>query len=399
VMAPAARIGAAMPILIAPTGQIVELPEKVRGKFESADLAGARAMADRNGYDEDLIEGMITIDRVIWLIRRRGGQEPRELQIVDAADWYGRVADVPPGRQPVTQRAVPTDAQWEYVRTIAGPNKLVTLTANEAVAYGLATRVVDSMEQLRQAFNITAAPEALTDTWSERMVGFLTSPAVMVVLLFVGILALYLEINTPGFGVPGTIAIICFAILFGSRYLAGLAQVWEIALFVLGVGLLLVEIFVTPGFGVMGIAGILCCLAALLAIAMANPPDKLPLPDTELDWSLLTHGAMALVAGVTLAVVGAAILARYLPRVPVASRLVLAPPQAAAVPPATEDANILDIRPGQTGEVVQICRPVGKVRIGERLMDAIADGAFLNAGTRVVVLRNEGNRLVVEEKT
>jgi membrane-bound serine protease (ClpP class) len=217
-------------------------------------------------------------------------------------------------------------------------------------------------------------------------------------LLFLGTLCAYVEINTPGFGVPGAVAIFCFAVLFSSSYLTGLANWWEIGLFVLGVLLLLVEIFVTPGFGVMGVAGILCCIIGLLARLVPNPPDRMPWPDTALDWEVFQHGAMALVLGILLATAGAAVVARYLPKVPIAGRLVLAPPQVAEAPPATEDANIRDIRPGQTGEVVQTCRPVGKVRVRDQLVDAIADGAFLNAGTRVVVLRNEGNRVVVEEK-
>ena len=76
----------------------------------------------------------------------------------------------------------------------------------------------------------------------------------------------------------------------------------------------------------------------------------------------------------------------------------LAAPGAARAAPTSEQAGILDIRPGQTGEVVQVCRPVGKVQVGDRLVDAVANGAFLAKGSRVVVLRNEGNRVVVEAK-
>ena len=95
---------------------------------------------------------------------------------------------------------------------------------------------------------------------------------------------------------------------------------------------------------------------------------------------------------------GAGVFARYLPKVPVAGRLVLTPPAPAEVPPTTEDAEIRRIRAGQTGRVVQICRPAGRVEVNGTLCDAIADGAFLPADTDVVVLRNEGNRIVVEAK-
>jgi len=333
VMSPTGQIGAAMPIWISPGSGVKEMPEKIRGKFESAQLAGARVMAQRNGYDEDLIEGMITIDRVIWLIRERE-----------------------------------------------------------------TTEEVGSLSELARRLNITGEPQWLGDTWAERLVAFLTSMPVTTVLLFVGILALYAEFQSPGIGLPGAVAVLCFAVLFGSRYLTGLANWWEVALFALGVGLLLIEVFVTPGFGVLGIAGIVCCLVALLAMVQANPPDKLPWPETNFDWDLLTNGALAMVLGVLIALGAGAALSRYLPKVPFAGRLVLSPPAGAHVPPVMADAQILNIRVGQTGKVVQNCRPVGKVRIAGKLCDGIADGAFLSAGTEIVVLRNEGSRIVVEAK-
>ena len=91
--------------------------------------------------------------------------------------------------------------------------------------------------------------------------------------------------------------------------------------------------------------------------------------------------------------------ARYLPEVPLAGRLLLSPPALGKVSPAGEAAAILQVRPGQLGRVIQTCRPVGKIQIGETLVDAVADGAFLPAGTDVVVLRNEGNRVVVQKKS
>ena len=162
--------------------------------------------------------------------------------------------------------------------------------------------------------------------------------------------------------------------------------------------MLLVEIFVIPGFGVTGVAGILCCVAALLAMLIPNAPTELPWPQTEGAWEMLKTGVLWMMAAFVAATVTAAALARFLPKVPIAGRLVLAAPEGSLTAPTTEDAPILDVRPGQVGEVTQTCRPVGKVRIGGRLVDAIADGAFIEAGAEVVVLRNEGNRVVIEAK-
>lgn len=394
VMTPTAVIGDAMPIMIGPGGTLVPIPDKVRGKIESAARAEVRVLAKRNGYNEALCQAMITIDMEIWLIRNtRTG----EVRVVDRTEWKGRVAGAP-SSQP-SDAAAPSDAPWEHVLTIDSPDELVTLTAGEALRYGLVVHVLKDMDELKAHYNIVAEPVALGDNWSERLVEFLLHPAVLSFLVFLGILCMYVEINTPGFGVAGGVAIACFAIMLGSRYLTGLANAWEIGLFALGVVLLLVEIFVTPGFGVLGTLGIVCCVVGLLAMIVPNAPGKLPLPEGPLDWSVFTNGLLALVLGFLAAIGGSIIIARYLPEVPVAGRLVLAPPRLAGVGPAGEGAAILQVRPGQVGRVVQTCRPVGKVQIGDALVDAIADGAFLSAGMDVVVLRNEGNRVVVEKKT
>ncbi len=387
------RIGDAMPIMIGPQGTIIPIPDKERGKIESAARAEIRVLGKRNGYSIPLCEGMITITMEVWLIRN---PQTKELRIVDATDWRGRVTGQPASTQPST--ATPpakVDAQWEYVRTIAGTNELVTMTADEAIFLGIGSQIVDSMDELKEEFQVLGEAVTLRDTWSEKMVDFLTSAAVAGILLFVGALCIYLEINTPGFGVAGTIAVICFAILFGSRFLVGLAAWWEIALFVVGLVLIAVEIFVIPGFGIAGITGIICCVVGLLAMLVSNPPDKFPIPQTDLDWSIFTNGLMAVMIGSLLAFAAAIVLARYLPKAPVASRLILEVPNITTSAPATQDAPILSVEVGATGTVNAPCRPVGTVRVGETLIDAIADGGYISGGTEVKVVKVEGNRVVV----
>jgi membrane-bound serine protease (ClpP class) len=387
-MSPTGVIGDAMPIMIGPTG-LIPIPEKERGKIESAARSEIRVLAKRNGYNVSLCEAMITITMEIWLIRHL---RTRELRIVDATEWRGKVTGAPPTTQPA--RAAPDEAEWQYVKTLDGPNELVTLTADEAVFAGLVENVFASMDDLERHFHVVGEPTLLEDTWSERLVEFLTSAALTSILLMAALFCVYMEINTPGFGVAGSLAIVCFAILFGSRFLIGMAAWWEIALFIVGLVLVGLEVFVTPGFGVLGISGILCCVIALLAMVVPNAPNELPIPDTDLSGGLFKTGVAALILGAIGAVVAAALLARYLPKVPVAGRLVLAP--ATIVPsPTTDDAPITAVAVGDVGTVHSTCRPVGQVRFGETLVDAIADGDMLSAGAKVRVVKKEGNRIVV----
>ena len=218
VMSPRAIIGDAMPVMIGPQGY-VPIPKAERAKIESYTLAELRLVAKERGHNLALCQAMVTLNIEAWLIRNI---KTRELKVVNAKNWRRKVAGAP--IEPSLNIPAPEDAQWEWVHTVVGLDKLVTLTTDEAVRAGLALHVFENMETLKKHYNITVEMRPLEDTLTERIVGFLTSQIVMSILMFVGIVAIYAEINSPGFGVPGAIAIICFAIIFGSRYLTGLAQ-------------------------------------------------------------------------------------------------------------------------------------------------------------------------------
>ncbi len=391
VMTPSATLGDCAPIAVGG-----KLEGVLREKVESPLRSEFRDSARRNGYPIALAMSMVSFDIEVWKVRNR---ITRELQYVLKREWLGKV-EIPPGL--ATGPSKPT-SEWELLQVVVREGELLTMNTSEALKYRFASRrlkapAADPYLNLKSAYNITAGPVVLSDTWSEQLVEFLTSAPVMAFLFFVGLLCAYAEVHTPGFGGAGAAAIVCFAIIFGSHYLVGLAQWWEIALFFIGVALLAVEVFLIPGFGVAGVAGLLCCVAALLAMMVDNAPTEFPWPDTEGAWEMLKTGVLWMMAAFVAATVTAAALARFLPKVPIAGRLVLAAPEGSLTAPTTEDAPILDVRPGQVGEVTQTCRPVGKVRIDGRLVDAVADGAFIEAGAEVVVLRNEGNRVVVETK-
>jgi membrane-bound serine protease (ClpP class) len=388
IMTPTGKLGDCAPLLMGG-----ELKGVSREKIESVLRTEFEESAERNGYSTALAKSMVSHDLEVWLVRNKN---TRELRYVLEDQWRGRV-EVPPGVSSAPSRS---DAEWELLRVLLRKGRLLTMTPRQAKEYGFASQLIkpvreNELEGVLKHFNVEAEPTVLRDNWSERLVGFMTSPPVMGFLFFVAILCAYVEMHTPGFGVAGTVAVICFAILFGSRFLVGMAAWWEIALFALGLVLIALEIFVIPGFGVAGITGILCCVVGLLAMLVNNPPDKLPIPETDLDWSLFTNGIVALMIGFLLASATAVVLARFLPKTPVASRLILKVPLPTVTSPATADAPILSVEPGATGTVESDCRPVGSVRIEQDLVNAIADGGYIPAGTKVKVIKVEGNRVIV----
>ena len=246
-------------------------------------------------------------------------------------------------------------------------------------------------------FGVVGSPIVLADTWSEQLVGWLTSPAVSGLLMLLGILGIYTEMRTPGVGLPGAVGVVCLAILFGSHYLMGLAAWWEIAVFLIGVVLIALEVFVIPGFGIAGIAGGLCCIIGVLAMFVDNPVGSWPIPSGELSLTLFANSVMALAFAAIGAFVLGAIIARCLPGIPILGRLVLAPVDRPPAPPVPEESPRRFVQIGDSGTVESVLRPVGKVRFGEVLLDAVADGKRIDVGAKVRVLRHDGNRLIVEQ--
>jgi len=398
VMAPTSKIGDAMPIMISQTGQLVPMPKEERGKMESYLRTDLRLLAERNGHSKPLCDAMITLAWRVWLIRR---PETRELKLVnpDVNNWQSRIAGSP---REDGRRSPLVGTDWEFVKQVDGTDELVTKTADEALEIGLVDQVIESPADnpfagLKKHYNITSELVVLGDSWSESLVAFLTSPAVKGLLMTLAIMCVYMEFNTPGFGVAGGMAIACFAIIFGSHYLIGLAQWWEIGLFVVGLILIGLEIFVIPGFGVAGVSGIACCVIGLMAMVVPNAPTEFPWPQTDLDWSWFGTGLYALGLGFVGGVIAAVILAQFLPKIPIASRLVMGDAQAATDAPATENAPIMHVKVGDTGTVETMCRPVGKVRFGKELCDATADGTTIEVGSEVRVIERTGNQLIVKE--
>jgi len=389
VMTPVGKLGDCAPIVMGGKLEGVE-----REKGESPLRTEFAESAQDNGYPIPLAESMVTMGRAVWLIRNKG---TRELRYVLGRDWRGRV-DAPEGL--TTAPSAPA-SEWELLRVVVPGTELLTMRPKQALEYGFASRLIAApldapLKGILADFGAAGAPTVLGDTWSEKLVGILTSPAVVGFLFFVAILCAYVEMHTPGFGIAGAVAIACFAILFGANYLIGLSQVWEIALFGVGVVLLVVELFI-PGFGVFGIAGILCCVAGLLAMLIPNAPGKWPVPSSPLEWDVFARGLFAVLAGAVAATIAGALLAKHLPKMPLAKRLVLPAPAGAGGPPVPDASPMQRIAVGATGVVEGVCRPVGKVRFGDDLLDAMTEGDTIEAGAAVRVIRREGNRLVVEK--
>jgi len=291
-------------------------------------------------------------------------------------------------------------------------DQLLTLIAADALEYGIARAVVKDRAGVldflakRDGVTFVGEPTVLKTIWSEEMVRWLNSPAVMGVLVMVALLGVYIEFNTPGVGLPGLTAVICITIIIGSKYLVDLANWVEVALFITGVLLLMVEIFVLPGFGIAGFLGIMCILTGLFGMLIKNPPGEWyrykPWPETPLDWQIFTKGVLGLSVGFAGFVVLAWVLSKYLPRIQFLSGLILAPAvprQSGEIPlsmTTSPESKTVSVNLGDSGEVVSILRPTGKAKFGDAVVDVVAEAEFLDKGTKVEIIEIHGNRVVVK---
>jgi membrane-bound serine protease (ClpP class) len=230
-------------------------------------------------------------------------------------------------------------------------------------------------------------------TWTEVAFRWLTNPTVSSILLLLGVGGLYFEVKTPGFGIPGVIGITCLVLFFGSRAVLGLADWVDIALVVIGVGLILLEIFVIPGFGIAGVAGILCLLTGFVLSFILNDWQ---LPRYSWDYQRLEDAAWSLSLALGLFLVFVVVTWKILPHTPIYGRLVLADAQLAEAGYVAQTNQEEEENIGLQGEVISMLRPAGRGRFGDKSLQVVSRGEFLKPGTPIVITQVEGNRYVVE---
>jgi membrane-bound ClpP family serine protease len=287
------------------------------------------------------------------------------------------------------------DPLWDHHGLIdRGSDPFLKITAPLAQEWRLAlTTDIDSDAKLYEYYGLTPQRVRLVgDSWLDRVAEFFRDPTVRFILIMLGIVGLILEFKMPGTTIPGVLAAICFVLFFWASSFVGEFTLLAVLLFVLGLILIGMEIFVLPGTAFPAIAGIVLLLTSLVLVTLRQ------IPQTTGDWLNLgttvgTYG-MSLVAAMALVFV----IAYFLPSIPYANRMVLKPPsddgEGESVHPLSPSyAGFL----GAIGVAVTTLRPAGKAQFGDDFLDVIAEGDYVNPGARVQVIEIEGNRIVVKE--
>ncbi|MFH1196518.1 MAG: nodulation protein NfeD [bacterium] len=293
------------------------------------------------------------------------------------AEKNGRRTDIAEGM--VDERIV--------VEGLVDSTKLITLTSEEALKWGMADCILGSISEVLTKYELGNADIInLKENWAENIVRFLNNPIISSLLIMIGLVGLFTEIKTPGWGLPGTAAVIALALFFGSGYILEIASAIEIILFIGGVILLIVEIFFIPGFGVFGIVGIIMMIAGLFLGLVS---------DFEMtDFGFLSGAIIQL----ALTFVGTGVivffLSRFLPKTNVWNRLILRDNLTSTSGYTSNDSVKLLV--GKTGTAFTDLRPAGTAIIDGQRIDVVTQGDYIKVGTPVKIIAEDGSKVVVE---
>ena len=266
--------------------------------------------------------------------------------------------------------------------------QLLTLTTAEAARLNYAVPVED-WDALMAAIGLEDVRTVSTDeNWAEHLVRFFTNPLVAPFLLSIGFLALIVEIKTAGFGLAGAVGLIALALFFGAHMIVGLAGWEELILLTVGLILILVEMFILPGFTVFGVGGMVAVLAAIYMSLIG----KLPTREEYTTASIVVSVAFVLFCIAAYMLIQALPKSRRLAEAGVLLHEDLR--RETGYLSAPERRELL----GAVGVATTDLRPAGAALFGDERIDVVAEAGFIPAGTQVSIVSAEGYRFVVKPR-
>lgn len=394
VMASGATIGDSEPV----DSQGNEASEKI-----VSDIRGTiRSTAERQNRNPDIAETMV--DKRLFLVRLENG----DIIKLRLEEYHN-------------QQAIGTEME-----VLCAKGELLTLTTQQALEYGFAEAQAETITDLLSKYQIVRIGEssiidensvvkmALTEndvlrrqeelgadrvhtikslenakvtkfkvTLADRTVFFLTSPYISALLLSLGGLGLFIEIRTPGFGIPGFLGLLFIGLFFGGHMLNEVPNAYLVALiFVVGLALIVLEVFVIPGFGVAGILGLMLMLGSVFYTFFQNT-DDISVALLWLSISIITTSVLTIIATI------------FLPKSSPFQRLALSTVMSNDLGYHSTGADFQSFL-GKTGVALTPLRPAGTAKIDNKRLDVVTFGDFIAQNTPIRVLEVEGSKISVE---
>lgn len=280
------------------------------------------------------------------------------------------------------------------IKGIVDSAKVLTFTANEAVKHGYCDGIVNNIDDIMKLEKIASYKVSeLKLTSMDRAIGFLINPIFQGILIMIIIGGIYFELQSPGVGFPLAASIVAALVYFSPLYIQGLAENWEILIFIAGLILVALEIFAIPGFGVAGISGILLIITGL-SLSLIDNVDFTFTPESA---SKLANALMLVSFSFFTSLIISIVVSVRLFKTNAFSFMVLSKQQDQSEGWVSADISKRSLT-GEYGVVYSDLRPSGKVEINNKIHDAISIIGFLDKGTKVKVVKFEGNTVYVKEE-
>lgn len=360
-MAPTSSAGAASPVY----GNGQEMGDAERAKMNSATMGMARAVAKKKGHNPAVIEAMIDMGK--------------ELKVNG--------------------------------RTIDSKKEILTLDADQAIELVdgkplFAKAIVKSLDEIKAAEELTGVSVTAEPTFFENMAIWVTAYASLLILI--GVAGGYLEMQAPGFGLPGCVSIAAFSLFFFGHYVAGSLVGQETAvaagIFIIGLIFIILEVMVFPGTLIPCIIGFICIMAALVYTMSGWEMSRPTLPSGDsppLSFSLSAY-AVGL-RNFAIGIIGAAIVilaaARYLPETVPFRKMMLTTTAGGSLESTPAMIATRNVQIGDTGHTISALRPYGTVQFGDHRIEAMIETGYLQSGCDVRIREIQGVRIVVEAVT
>jgi membrane-bound serine protease (ClpP class) len=280
-----------------------------------------------------------------------------------------------------------------FIPGVNDSGKVLTFTTEEAMRNGFCEGKATTIHDV---INLSGIKEyELTEyklTALDKIINFLINPVIHGLLIMLIIGGIYFELQSPGIGLPLAAAIVGAILYFAPLYLEGLAQNWEIIIFIVGLILIAIEIFAIPGFGVTGITGIALVIAGLTLSMIDNFVF-------ELDLGKAILAVFKALSIVMISMTVALILSFYFTKKVIGNSRIAGISLKAEQRSSEGYVSFDDYSGliGATGTSVTMLRPSGKVEIGGDIYDSISETGYINSGEKIKVLRYETGQLYVEK--
>ena len=312
-------------------------------------------------------------------------------EMASTAERRGRSKDIARGMvdEELNFTHLVIDGDSILVNDIEGrkDGKLISLTTDQAIKYGIADGTAETIDALLDSLGYGSAQIIeSTENWSENIVRFLTNPVVASLLTTFGFLGILFELQSPGWGIPGFVGLTCLILSLSVSYIAQLATMSDMIFILTGLSLMLLEMLVIPGFGIVGLGGIGFMLYGLYLLL---------LPEVPVGEEVLSQAMDGFLIGILGAILGLVLLGKLMIRSKFWEQLTS--PSSQKKDQGFSNTQGWEGLEGESGIADTDLHPSGWVKIDGQRIFVVSEGDFIEKGKEVTILSVDGNRVLVRE--